>query len=669
MGTQTNRLSGLILRGLASLACLVGAGGAWSQAANCLASTTPVNSVEMRLLLISADGHEAVLPAIRNTLDYSGIPYDLLLAKDIALTADVLCQANDGYGHARYQGVLLATSGLGFELTPGNFVSAFTSEEWNLLWQYEAKYGVRQATLYTYPGGWPDTFGLSAPTAGIDTTKSPIYTSLTASSPASSGNPAGTQVFSYLKASAPIVIRNAYTYLAQPASGAAVTPLLVDGAGNFIASINNYADGRKNLAVTADGNPSLLHTLALGYGIVNWVTKGVYVGQRRVYLSAQPDDVMIPDDIWDPAANSDATGKTYRLTGDDYNKFAAWQTNRNATKSGSIVIEIPFNAVGTTSVLSPAELFPATTDTLTPAIFANNAPFDWISHTYTHLNLDTATYTATLNELRQNDKAAKAKNLLLRSYWKDGLITPDISGLTNSEALRAMSDFGVRYIVSNTSLNCNSPAGCPGPNKGAYNPLQKNILMVPRYPANLFYNVCTPLEWTSEYNSIYQTFWGKKLTYEEVLDKESDIWLRYMLNFDMRPVMFHQSNMCAYDGGSRSLLGDLIDATIDKYSALYTLPPRSRQLRQIGSLMQERMKLDDALAPVSGAALTARILPGATASTIVVTNPTATPVTVPVTGVKWTGATSRETYGGQTTSKVSVSANGGAVTITGAPAW
>ncbi|MEO8249504.1 MAG: hypothetical protein ABI589_09045, partial [Burkholderiales bacterium] len=138
---------------------------------------------------------------------------------------------------------------------------------------------------------------------------------------------------------------------------------------------------------------------------------------------------------------------------------------------------------------------------------------------------------------------------------------------------------------------------------------------------------------------------------------------------DMRPVMFHQPNMCAYNGGNRSLLGDLIDTTITKYSAIFNLPPRSRQLRQIGSLMADGMKLQAAMTPVSGPALTAKILPQGGSSSIVITNPTSGPITVPLTGVDWSAASSRETFGGQVTSRVLVNGNGAAVTVTGAPAW
>src|SRR5688500_3102420 len=108
------------------------------------------------------------------------------------------------------------------------------------------------------------------------------------------------------------------------------------------------------------------------------------------------------------------------------------------------------------------------------------------------------------------------------------------------------------------------------------------ILMIPRYPTNLFYNLCTPPDWVSEYNHLFQAYWGRDLSYQEILGKESDIWLRYMIRYDMRPLMFHQPNVCAYDG-VRSLLGDLIDTTMGKYNAMFNLPVLSRRQRQIAS--------------------------------------------------------------------------------------
>lgn len=73
---QTGRVAS---RWLALVAGALGAVGA--HAADCLADATPVESIEMRVLVLAADGTENVLPAIRNMLDHVGVPYDVRLAE------------------------------------------------------------------------------------------------------------------------------------------------------------------------------------------------------------------------------------------------------------------------------------------------------------------------------------------------------------------------------------------------------------------------------------------------------------------------------------------------------------------------------------------------------------------------------------------------------------
>lgn len=673
---NAQRLRSILRLGLAAMLAVQLAlltGPAWSQ--DCLATATTVSSIDMKVLVISADGNEPGFAAIKSTLEHIGIPYDALIAKDLLLTADTLCTVTGTAGRGLYQGILLTTGNLAFfNPSSGNWESAFTTEEWTRLWQYEAKYRARQVTLYTYPAGLPENYGLTL--RGPIDTSAGLPTTLTTASPTGSGNPTGRQVFSYLNVNNPIIIKDAWTYLAE--ATASVTKLLVTSSGDPIVSINNYPDGRKNLTVTTDGNVNLLHTLQLGYGIVNWVTKGLYVGQRKVYLTAQPDDIMIADEIWDPATLSDATGKIYRMTGIDFQKAITWQSNLNANtpNAAGIKLEFAYNGYGTEPAYMAEEFPPGTPDTLTPAISAEEDAFYWVSHTHTHLNLDATTYATTLAELRSNDRVAN-KVIGMTYYHKDSLVTPDVSGLNNAEALRAMKDFGIRYIVSDTSKFCGNrdathAANCAKPNTGIYNDLRPEILMIPRYPTNLFYNLCTPIEWRSEYNYLYRTYWGRDLSYDEILDKESDVWVRYMIRYDMKPLMFHQPNVCAYDGGARSLLGDLIETTMAKYNAMFNLPVLSRRQRQIANLMIQRMNLNGAIKPAAGDPLTVRIVPNAVAgqpSTIVVNNPTAKAVIVPVTGVNWASATSRETYGAQTTSKITVEANGATVTVPNAPAW
>lgn len=600
------------------------------------AAETPL-SIDMKLLVVSADGNEPSFAAIKSILDQVGVPYDTLIATQTPLTPQML---SDGVGGGHYQGILLSTGNLGYNNPTTGWGSAFSAAQWQTLWNYEASFRVRQATLYTYPGGLPDTYGLNLYT-GVDTTSGPLQTTL---------SPAGKLVFNYLAPANPVTIKNAWTYLATPLSSTNPVPLLTTANGYAIASIYTAPDGRQNLTITADSNPDLLHALSLGYGIINWVSKGFFLGERKVYLNAQVDDLLIDDDMWDTVSLSDQTGLTFRMTGADYGSVVAWQNNlnNNTPNAGNVRLEMAFNGEGASGIYSP--------DTLTPATALDqNGTFKWVSHTYTHANLDDITYSAALNELKLNHKVA-VNQLKFGTYVKDSMVQPDVSGLNNPEFLRAAKDFGMRYLVSDTS---HPEWTNPSPNAGFYSTYQPSILIIPRRPANLYYNVSTPNEWISEYNYFYAPgglfpAWDRALTYPEVLDKESEVWLRYLLKYDMDPIMFHQTNLRAYDG-VHSLLGDLIDATMVKYNKLFKLPIRSQSEHNTGLLMAKRMAYNTS--GVSG-----QLVLGTSNS---IKLKTTKAVTVPLTGITY--GTVKETYGGQTISSITLGA-AGTLTIPG-PTW
>jgi len=603
------------------------------------AAETP-RSIDMKMLVISADGSEPVFAGIKSILDQVGIPYDTLIASRTPLTALTL---SDGLGAGRYQGIFLTTGNLAYEASPNNWQSALTQAQWQMLWQYEADFRVRQATLYTYPAGAPDNYGLT-PINAVDTSYTPVKGSLTA---------AGQQLFGYLNPATPVSINNAWTYLVKPISSGNPVSLLDTTDGYSLASIYTYPDGRQNLAITTDGNPDLTHTLLMGYGVINWVSKGFFLGERKVYMNPQPDDMMIADSIWDINSMSDETGMEYRTNGNDYDKLIAWQNALRASNpnAAQIQLEMPYNGVG----VSSAYLVDYPGDTLTRAIRNRPNQFKWVNHTYEHELLTYINYADAKAQLSKNHNVAQT--LGFNKYFRDSMIQPEISGLNNPEFLRAAKDFGIRYILSDTS----QPGWKnPSPNTGFYSTYQPSILIIPRYPTNLYYNVSTPAEWLSEYNHFYAPgglfpAWDRALTYSEVLDKESEMWLRYLLKFDLNSVMFHQSNLRAYDN-TNSLLGDLVNATLAKYNSMYKLPIRSPAQHDTGVLMAARMAYN--ASGVSG-----RILLGSTTNSIALK--TVKAVKAPLTGISY--GTTQEAYGGQTISTISLGANG-ALTIP-APTW
>jgi flagellar hook capping protein FlgD len=169
---------------------------------------------------------------------------------------------------------------------------------------------------------------------------------------------------------------------------------------------------------------------------------------------------------------------------------------------------------------------------------------------------------------------------------------------------------------------------------------------------NLYYNVTTPTEWTNEYNYLYHNYWGRDLSYNEILGKESDVLLQYLLRGEVDPWMFHQANLRAYDG-VHTLLGDLLDRTLQKYSGLFTLPIRSLTMAGLGEWTENRMRW-------GAGGVRASIAPDQKTITITAS----ASAVVPVTGLC---TESSEAYGGQCISHVALAAGQTVVLNIGSP--
>lgn len=584
----------------------------------------PVCGTDLRVLVVSADGTEADLPAIVQALNYLGTPFDVFTASQHPEGIQPTMLNEDC--HAFYEGVILTTN------------TAVAANDLQTLATYEAGYHVRQVTWYTWPT--PNDGFNWATSAGSDPTNATL-------------TPAGAQVFSYLNtspAASPIPITNAWTYLATPLD-ASTQSLLTDGQGHALAAIHTFPDGHQNLAMTFDSNQYLTHALLLSYGVIDWVTNGVFVGDRHVYMSPQVDDFFLDDTQWltttPCGTNVDLTGGDFRLLGSDLTAVSNWQ--KRARAAGIVPdmrLTLAFNGIATTAdfdmtvgghdTLIGGSTAPGTLDTLTPVAKQLQGEFWWASHTFDHENLDALSYADSVNEIVQNN--AVAAQLGLTTYTTKFLVQPDISGLGNPAFLQAAYDNGLRYLLSDTS---HPEWDNPSPNVGFVSTIQPGIFIIPRRANNLFFNVTTPADWVAEYNCLYESYWGRAFTYDDVLDNISDGQLQYLLKGEMDPWMFHQPNLAAYDG-THTLISDLLDRTIAKYAGYMSLPILTPNIEEIGTKMQNRTLM-------KAAGVTATLEPNVG---IVVSSPAT--VTVPITGVHLPGA---EWYGGQWISNVDLVAN------------
>lgn len=556
---------------------------------------------DARLLVITADGKSSSLAAITSALDYLGTPYDVYNATAGAeLTTDTLAAG----AHGRYYGVILDTGDLAVGST-----SALSAAEWMALASYEARFGVRRAVLYAIPSA---SYGLQT-TGAIDVKASPLSASCTA---------AGSVVFVGANCAAPVVIADGYAYGAH-ATDASTSPLLVDAAGAVYAATRSYADGREALVLTFSQSPSALHTLELSYGVIHWVTRGLFIGERHSYVSAQIDDFFLKSAIY-------ASTSTYRTTAADLQAFANWQSaRRSVALTAQLRMSFAFNAQG---ARPPGE------DGLTDKARELGPTFEWINHTWDHKDMNAMSYVDAFEELSKNHQYGAGAGL--SRYSVENLVTPGISGLDNPEVMRAAWDVGIRQLVSDTSV---AGQANPTPNAGYYNAHVAALLSIPRRPAELYFNVSQPGDWITEFTDREG---GGPFTYEQVIARASDMLLRHLLRGENDPWMFHQANV-RDNGGGKSLLSDLLDAVLDKYAARSTFPIVSPAMEDLAATVKARMSLN-----ASG--VIATIEPGAKL-TVRVTNA----ATVPVTGLCTPSA---ETYAGRQVSYLKVAA-GESVTL------
>jgi hypothetical protein len=363
-------------------------------------------------------------------------------------------------------------------------------------------------------------------------------------------------------------VSNVWTYLATPLD-TNTTVWLADAQGNALVAVAKLAGGREVLSMTFDNAPWLIHSTVLSHGLVTWANRGMFLGERHTFLSAQIDDVFLADEMW-------PTGE-FRQSAADWQATINWQTKFNARTLGrNFRYDMAFNGLGTV----PGEY---ENDDLTPFVRTNKAMFKWISHTFTHTNLNTVDYATALSEITKNNQTAN--NMALGNYSRMNMVTPQISGLDNPQFIKAAYDAGIRYLVSDTSIPRHRAAS---PNVGLPNWVDARILMIPRHANNLFYNVSTPAEWVSEYNHIYNAYWGRDLTYTEILNNQAELLLSFLLKGDISPLMFHQPNLRDYNGQGNTLLGDLLDAVADKYEKLYDFPALSPTMTNLAHRLESR---------------------------------------------------------------------------------
>jgi len=386
------------------------------------ARVLPTQRIDIKVLLVSADGTEPGFGAWKAELQREGVPYSTFVAYNGQNRVSTLTDeglADYGGNHARYSAVILATGDLGHNVANANgttsYLSALSDTEWATLAKFERTFGIRQLSDYTAPSPAHglNVVGGATQDGNVGTLTSPgraAFPYLKGSVPIANDDPAAAETFGY--AATPVNAQDWQTLLAGP-NGTA-----------YLGIYTHPDDGREEMVMTVASNENQSQAQLLRHGELNWVTRGVFLGYQRNYLELQVDDLFLGDDAWDPATNTtnyDAAAAS-RMTPTDVAQAAAW------SKARGVRLDFAFNGGG-------SELYKAdhatTTDPLANAFAdpATRSAFGYINHTYDHPNMDCSTSSFIAKEVADNVTWGRQHGLPLDA---SEVVTGEHSGLANS---------------------------------------------------------------------------------------------------------------------------------------------------------------------------------------------------------------------------------------------
>ncbi|MDJ0461401.1 hypothetical protein [Streptomyces sp. H27-C3] len=576
------------------------------------AGAAPAPRIDLRVLVVNDGG--ASVGAIAAELKATGVPYtvvDLHEPGRPVINEAFLGDTLNGTPRAKYQGVVL----------PNADPFGAGSAEGAALTAYERTFGIRQVDAYTWahPGvGLDHTSdgGYAGPLDGVEA----------AVTPAGRAGP-----FGYLDGQVQFednspAIGESYGYAGRPRAGyTSYLDMPVEGGGRA-SLVGEYThDGRSELVVTFAYNHRQRQFRLLARGVVEWLTRGVHLGQSRNYFSVHVDDIFAPDSRWDTERNCTPGGfgcasdgaPTIRMNAADARYAAQWQ------QSSGLTLDMVYNG-GSGEVWKRQN---GGSDPLTTQLLADRAEYRWVNHTYTHPFLGCVQDTSTVPwqcakdaagatrwmsradisaQIRDNHDWGVGKGLTLDSTE---LVTGEHSGLRtlphqpvdNPNLGPALDDNGVRWIAGDNSRD---------PGQRAVG----QASTVPRHPMNVFYNVGTAAEMVDEYNWIYssaadggsgvcETNPGSTCLAApldpatgyatHIVPKEARTALGHVIANDPRPHYVHQSNLA-----EDRLLYPVVDRVLADYRGLFAdnAPLVTPRQRDVGRELARRAAWDKALA-------------------------------------------------------------------------
>ena len=584
----------------------------------------PTQRVNLKVLVVGPSGVQADFLAWQAALRREGVPFDARTTDQV--TPGLLSAGNT----ANYQAVIVTTGEPFAQLATLN--------------QFEATFGILQLTV---TGDTPNpavSRGLNG-VAGVYGDQSGQTGQLTAT---------GLQAFPYLKGPVPMDPLS-FGYSALPNPATFTTLVSGPGGGAYLGIYTDPIDLRQEMVFTVSSNENQIENQLLRHGMVSWVTRGVYLGTQRNYLTLNIDDIFRADAKWDPGTHTTPAEDTpavcnplppllppancieVRMTPADVTAAVNYQNAKG------FKFDFMFNGGGFQEEANANGGVAATGN----ALLNNRGAFRWTNHTFTHLQMDTASGDQ-INSDIVNNKTFAADNGIPIDPTE--LVTGEHSGLGSYPERPPLNP-----AMAGT-LSAQSPPILWIADDNSVQPDQRQIgsaLTVPRYPSNVYYNVATREDQLDEYNWIYASTTAvppgscaapricraTPATWTDYVNSEVGIMFRHVMGNDPKPHYAHQPNLMLDAQGNGILYGadgqGVWDTLLARYNQYFNVPLAQPTFSESGRLIR-KANVWAGLWP--GNAVNGYLQDG----TVHIVNNTGGAVEVPL-----TGTTSGEIYGGQ----------------------
>ncbi|KAH6693759.1 hypothetical protein F5X68DRAFT_164648 [Plectosphaerella plurivora] len=594
------------------------------------------STIDNKILILARDT-EGATAAAAGLVAY-GIPYEELIIPQAGAALPTL---NTSTTAGKYSGIIIIDA-VAYQYTDG-WRSAITDAQFASLWAYQTDFHVRMVRLNEYPG---PAFGATVSGDGCCDTGVEQLISFTNTTGFPTAN---------LKTNAGITSQGLYHYPATITDPTTTFQVAKFGPGgpyttdSTAAVINSFPDGREQFVWFTSWAPSWSATSAfLQHAHIHWMTRGVFMGKRKTYLNTQVDDVQLETDMYYPV------NTTFKIRTSDLTGHVSWMADLNKRlPSGSAYklelghngngdIEIAANSdnticspayaveydevadpplefqkpLGTGEDRWPAEFvtYPWSLQCAQIDSFAkwfntktNLDAYMHLSHTFTHLELNNATYHDALREIQFNQAWMKQMGISnAAAFSPQSLIPPAITGLHNGDVIKAWMDAGLTNVVGDNTrpLLRNTQSQYWALTTTVESNGYAGLTVIPRYATTIYYNCDTPECTTKEWIDISKGYGN----FTDLLALSKADNTRYLFSLQADPYMFHQANLRQSDMpsmtiGSKTAKMSLIMAWVETVSQemtrLTNWPLVSLKQADIATYFRNRQTLDGCAATLS----------------------------------------------------------------------